>query len=278
MEVIYKEEKLKELVGGYRMFGEKIAFVPTMGYLHAGHLSLVKLAKEKGTKTVVSIFVNPSQFNDPNDFENYPVDLERDLKMLEEAGVDIVFTPQKETIYGYDFESWVDLEKITKSLEGAKRPGHFKGVTTVVTILFNMIQPHFAIFGEKDFQQLRTIETLVRDLHMDVTIVRGPTVREADGLAMSSRNARLSPEARELAPKLQQALKAMKDAFRKGEMETAKLTKIGMSALEHEKINLEYLEIVDEVDLKAAWVAAPANRVLVAATIDGIRLIDNVSI
>jgi pantoate--beta-alanine ligase len=141
-----------------------------------------------------------------------------------------------------------------------------------------MVQPHFAIFGEKDFQQLRTIETLVRDLHMDVTIVRGPTVREADGLAMSSRNARLSPEARELAPKLQQALKAMKDAFRKGEMETAKLTKIGMSALEHEKINLEYLEIVDEVDLKAAWVAAPANRVLVAATIDGIRLIDNVSI
>jgi pantoate--beta-alanine ligase len=198
--------------------------------------------------------------------------------MLEEAGVDVVFTPQKETIYGYDFESWVDLEKITKSLEGAKRPGHFKGVTTVVTILFHMVQPHFAVFGEKDFQQLRTIETLVRDLHMDVAIVRGPTVRESDGLAMSSRNARLSPEARELAPKLQQALKAMKDAFRKGEMETAKLTKIGMTALEHEKINLEYLEIVDEVDLKAAWVAAPANRVLVAATIDGIRLIDNVSI
>jgi pantoate--beta-alanine ligase len=278
VEVIYKEEKLKELVGGYRMFGEKIAFVPTMGYLHAGHLSLVKLAKEKGTKTVVSIFVNPTQFNDPNDFDQYPVDLERDLKMLEEAGVDVVFTPQKETIYGYDFESWVDLEKITKSLEGAKRPGHFKGVTTVVTILFHMVQPHFAVFGEKDFQQLRTIETLVRDLHMDVAIVRGPTVRESDGLAMSSRNARLSPEARELAPKLQQALKAMKDAFRKGEMETAKLTKIGMTALEHEKINLEYLEIVDEVDLKAAWVAAPANRVLVAATIDGIRLIDNVSI
>lgn len=278
MEVIYSIDKMKDLVAGYRAFGEKIAFVPTMGYLHEGHLSLVKLAKEKGTKTIVSIFVNPTQFNDPKDFENYPIDMERDQQLLEQAGVDVLFAPQKETLYGFDFETWVDLDKITKQHEGAKRPGHFRGVGTIVTMLFNLVQPHFAVFGEKDYQQLRLIENMVRDLHMNVQIVRGPTVRETDGLAMSSRNAKLSPEARAIAPKVYAALNAMKDAFRKGEMETAPLMKLGLSHLEDPAIEVEYLEITDEVDLKAAWVAAPANKVLVAVKIGGVRLIDNVSL
>ncbi len=278
MEVIYSLEKLKEKVGGFRMFGEKIAFVPTMGSLHEGHLSLVKIAKEKGTKTIVSIFVNPAQFNDPRDFENYPSDMERDQRLLEEAGVDILFAPQKETMFGFNFETWIDLEKISKPYEGHKRPGHFKGVSTIVTMLFNLVEPHYAIFGEKDYQQLRLIETMVRDLHINVQIVIGATVREADGLAMSSRNARLSPEARQTATKIYGALKAMKEAFRKGEMETAPLMKLGLKHLEDPGIEVEYLEITDEVDLKSAWVAAPANKVLVAAKVGGVRLIDNISI
>jgi pantoate--beta-alanine ligase len=269
---------MKDLVSGFRAFGEKIAFVPTMGSLHEGHLSLVKIAKEKGTKTIVSIFVNPTQFNDPKDFENYPVDMERDQQLLEQAGVDIVFAPQKETLYGFDFETWVDLEKISKAHEGNKRPGHFRGVSTIVTMLFNLVQPHIAVFGEKDYQQLRLIENMVRDLHMNVQIVGGPTVRESDGLAMSSRNARLSPEARKTATKIYGALKAMKDAFRKGEMETAPLVKLGLSHLEDPGIEVEYLEITDEVDLKAAWVAALAKKVLVAAKVGGVRLIDNISL
>jgi len=278
MEVAKSLKDLKNKIGSYKKNHERIAFVPTMGYLHEGHISLVEIAKSKGSKVVVSIFVNPTQFNDPKDFEKYPIDLDRDFAMLRSAGVDLVFTPTKEEIYPPGFESWVELSEIVQPLEGGKRPGHFKGVTTIVSILFNLVEPNVAIFGEKDFQQVRVIETMVRDLRMNIEIVRGKTKREADGLAMSSRNARLTSSARELAPKLNQALRSMVDAFKAGESSAAKIQQIGLSVLKDPKIDLEYLDIVDEVNLKETATVTDKSRFLVAANIGGVRLIDNIGL
>jgi pantoate--beta-alanine ligase len=278
MEVAKSLQDLKNKINGYKRNLERIAFVPTMGYLHEGHISLVEIAKSKGSKVVVSIFVNPTQFNDPKDFEKYPIDLDRDFAMLRAAGVDLIFTPTKEEIYPPGFESWVELSEIVQPLEGGKRPGHFKGVTTIVSILFNLVEPNVAIFGEKDFQQVRVIETMVRDLRMNIEIVRGKTKREADGLAMSSRNARLTSSARELAPKLNQALRAMVDAFKAGKSSAAEIQQIGLSVLKDPQIDLEYLEIVDEVNLKETATVTDKSRFLVAANIGGVRLIDNIGL
>ncbi|MCD6548356.1 MAG: pantoate--beta-alanine ligase, partial [Thermodesulfobacterium sp.] len=194
MEVIKKISKMKEISKNWRREGLKIAFVPTMGFLHEAHLSLVRKAKELGDKTVVSIFVNPLQFGPKEDYKEYPRDTKRDLELLKNEGVDAVFIPEPEEMYPPDFQTYVEVTKLTTGLCGAFRPGHFKGVTTVVLKLFNIINPDIVVFGEKDYQQLQVIRQMVKDLNMDTEIVAHPTVREEDGLAMSSRNIYLSSD------------------------------------------------------------------------------------
>ncbi|NKW91179.1 pantoate--beta-alanine ligase [Rhodobacteraceae bacterium R_SAG9] len=195
-----------------RATGETVAMVPTMGFLHAGHMSLVETAKAEADHVVVSIFVNPTQFGESADLDAYPRDEERDLAMLREAGVAVVFLPEVETMYPASDETIVETTRLANMLHGEVRPGHFRGVTTVVARLFNIVQPDVAVFGEKDYQQLQVIKRMVADLHMPLTIIGAPTVREADGLAMSSRNVRLSPEDRQAALVLSKSLAAAEAA------------------------------------------------------------------
>ncbi len=195
-----------------RATGDTVAMVPTMGFLHAGHMSLVETAKAQANHVVVSIFVNPTQFGESADLDAYPRDVERDLDMLCEAGVALVFLPEVETMYPAGDETIVETTRLANMLHGKVRPGHFRGVTTVVARLFNIVQPDVAVFGEKDYQQLQVIKRMVADLHMPLTIVGAPTVREEDGLAMSSRNVRLSAEDRQAALVLSQSLAAAEAA------------------------------------------------------------------
>lgn len=195
-----------------RATGDTVAMVPTMGFLHAGHISLVETAKAEANHVVVSIFVNPTQFGESADLEAYPRDEERDLAMLREAGVALVFLPEVETMYPAGDETIVETTRLANMLHGEVRPGHFRGVTTVVSRLFNIVQPDVAVFGEKDYQQLQVIKRMVADLHMPLTITGAPTVRETDGLAMSSRNVRLSAEDRQAALVLSQSLAAAEAA------------------------------------------------------------------
>ncbi|MFY0662646.1 MAG: pantoate--beta-alanine ligase [Shimia sp.] len=195
-----------------RAAGDTVAMVPTMGFLHAGHMSLVETAKAEANHVVVSIFVNPTQFGESADLEAYPRDEERDLAMLREAGVALVFLPEVTTMYPAGDETIVETTRLANMLHGEVRPGHFRGVTTVVSRLFNIVQPDVAVFGEKDYQQLQVIKRMVADLHMPLTIVGAPTVRETDGLAMSSRNVRLSAEDRQAALVLSQSLAAAEAA------------------------------------------------------------------
>lgn len=194
-----------------------VGLVPTMGYLHEGHLSLIRQAKVECDHVVVSIFVNPTQFGPNEDLSKYPRDLERDLSLIEPLGVDFVWTPTAEVMYPTGYQTWVEVEAITRPLEGSMRPGHFKGVTTVVAKLFNGVQPHKAYFGQKDAQQQTVIRQMVRDLNFPLEVVVCPTVREADGLAMSSRNKYLEGENRQAALVLFRALSAAKDLYEKGE-------------------------------------------------------------
>jgi pantoate--beta-alanine ligase len=200
-----------------RAAGRRVALVPTMGALHVGHLSLMKVAHEHADVVWVSIFVNPTQFNDPADFEGYPVDFDSDVAVCEQSGVDLVFAPTGKEMYPEGAQTWVEVSDLAEPLCGATRPGHFRGVTTIVTKLFHAARPHVAVFGEKDFQQLAVIRRMERDLCFGIEIVGAPTVREPDGLALSSRNARLGPEARRQAVALVEALDAADDALAAGE-------------------------------------------------------------
>ena len=256
----------------------RIAFVPTMGYLHEGHVSLVHLARKFADKVVVSIFVNPSQFNKSEDLEKYPRDLPRDLALLRAAETDGVFIPTPEMIYGAGYQSWVNLTELTKPLEGTFRPGHFQGVTTVVSILFNIVQPDFAVFGEKDFQQLRVIERMVEDLKFPIQIVRGPLIRDPDGLAMSSRNVRLGPEARGRALGISRGLRKAQAAFKKGEAKSSVLESIAQNELNDPAIKIEYITVADEATLSAVEIVSGPARILVALEVGGVRLIDNSAI
>lgn len=258
--------------------GEKVGFVPTMGYLHEGHLSLVKALRPVCDRIAVSVFVNKLQFNDPADFEKYPVDLERDTSELLRLGVDLLFVPALEEIYPKGFQSTVSINEITKRLEGAFRPGHFEGVTTVVSILFNILEPDFAIFGEKDFQQLRVIEQMVSDLRVPVQIVRGQTVREHDGLAMSSRNVRLSPQARAESVSLSRALRLIEKGVSDGITDPGMLVARAREELAGPLTKVQYLEIADEETLESVSHLEKGKhyRAFVAAFVDEVRLIDNV--
>jgi len=211
---------LKDLRDSCAALPKPIGFVPTMGFLHEGHLSLVKRAHNELASVVVSIFVNPTQFAPTDDLDAYPRDLARDTALLEDIGADLLWMPTNEIMYPPDYQTWVEVGKITRPLEGAKRPGHFRGVATIVTKLFNAVQPQVAYFGQKDAQQVAVIRQMVRDLNMPIEIVASPIVRERDGLAMSSRNTYLNPAERQAALVLSQSLRVAQSAYEKGERKT----------------------------------------------------------
>ena len=254
-----------------------VGLVPTMGFLHEGHLSLVKASRERDGHVVVSIFVNPTQFGPNEDFERYPRDEERDLALLENEGVDVVFLPSVQEMYPDGASTFVNVEGITDVLEGARRPGHFRGVTTVVAKLFHIVQPHRAYFALKDAQQLAVIGKMVRDLRMDVEIVPMPTVREPDGLAMSSRNIFLTPPQREAALVLQKALLRAGELFVAGERGGKRLREAMRDVIAQEPLaQVDYVSVADAETLRELDnIEGPALASL-AVSIGKTRLIDNV--
>ena len=271
--------ELRNEIKALKRTGKTIGFVPTMGALHEGHLSLARTLKVHCDVRVCSIFVNPTQFNDPKDYQAYVINLENDQKLLEREGVDILFAPSVDEMYPAGFQSTVSLSEITKPWEGASRPGHFAGVATVVTMLFNAVQPDCAIFGEKDFQQLRLIEQMVSDLKMDISIIRGALVRDSDGLALSSRNARLSPQGRVNSLALSRGLYAAKEACQGGEKNARALEEIvARSVRQVPGAEIDYIAAVREDTLVPVSEIAGACRILVVVKIDGVRLLDNMAI
>lgn len=253
--------------------------VPTMGYLHDGHLNLVRRAREENDKVGVSIFINPTQFNNARDLESYPRNLEQDLLLLEKEGTDIVWTPSTDIVYPHDFQTYVTVEQVTRPLEGTKRPGHFRGVTTVVALLFNVFQPHRAYFGQKDAQQVIVIKQMLRDLKFNLEIITCPTVREPDGLAMSSRNARLSPGARKEAICLYQALSNAKKAFESGEKNADILRSVMTKTIVTAKsATIDYVSVAHPDTLQELNIVHGKALLSLAVFIDDIRLIDNMII
>ena len=256
---------------------QDVALVPTMGALHAGHISLMELARRQAPITIASIFVNPLQFAPGEDLEKYPRPIEKDLALLEAAGVDAVFLPTAAELYPDNASTYVNEERVSTHLCGAERPGHFRGVTTVVLKLFNIVAPDVAVFGQKDAQQCTVIERMVRDLNVRVRIVRGPIVREADGLAMSSRNIYLSPSERAAAPAIVSSLRAAQAAFEQGERSSAQLAALGIASLSATPlVRLQYWEVRHPETLEPIEIIGPEGALLaVAAHVGTTRLIDN---
>jgi pantoate--beta-alanine ligase len=256
---------------------EPVGFVPTMGYLHEGHLSLVRQARTENKSVVVSIFVNPTQFGPTEDFDRYPRNLKRDLALLEREGADVVFAPPADEMYPTRFSSRVEVEELTKRLEGARRPGHFSGVTTVVAKLFNIVQPTRAYFGQKDAQQAIVIKKMVADLNINLEVITLPTVREPDGLAMSSRNSYLSPDERQAALVLYRALMLAKDLWSQGEKDAEKLRKEMVELIQKEPLAaIDYVSIANHETLDELEEVKPPALVSLAVKIGKTRLIDNV--
>ena len=253
-----------------------VGFVPTMGFLHEGHLTLVRRAKRKNDVAVVSIFVNPTQFGPGEDFQQYPRDTEHDLALLEKEGVDIVFMPTPNDMYPNGYNTWVETSGITKRLEGKKRPGHFRGVTTIVNKLLNIVVPHKAYFGQKDAQQLRVIQKMVADLNMHVRIVTVPTVREKDGLAMSSRNIYLNDEERKAALVLYKALSVAEELYMRGEHDAARI-KVKMTGLINKEslAKIDYISIANSDTLEELTYIDHPALISMAVKIGTTRLIDN---
>ena len=259
-----------------RAAGRRIGFVPTMGYLHAGHVSLVTEARRRADLVVASIFVNPLQFGHNEDLDRYPRDLERDTRLLVEADTDVLYMPQASEMYPEGFQTAVTVEHVTRGLCGEKRPGHFRGVTTVVAKLFNAVRPHLAVFGEKDYQQLVAIRRMVRDLDFDIEVVGGPIVRESDGLAMSSRNAYLSPPERQAALCLSRALAASETAVREGERGGAAVLDRAYAVLNAEpRARIDYVALADPESLRPVDRIAGPTLLALAVWIGQTRLIDN---
>jgi pantoate--beta-alanine ligase len=257
-------------------FSGSVGFVPTMGYLHEGHLALVNRARIENSAVIVSIYVNPSQFGPREDFGAYPRDLNRDLELLRGEGVDIVFVPSDEEMYPSEFSSWVDVGKVTGRLEGASRPGHFRGVATVVAKLFNIVQPTKAYFGQKDAQQTVVIKRMVSDLNMGIEIVVVPTVRESDGLAMSSRNIYLSPGERQAATILFKALTLARQLRQGGEKEAGKIRRQMTSLIQEEHLaQIDYVSIADTETLEELSLIDHPALASLAVRVGKTRLIDN---
>ena len=257
--------------------GKQIAFVPTMGALHEGHLSLVSKANELGDVTVVSIFVNPTQFGENEDFDRYTRDLEGDISKLTDYKVEVVFAPELKDIYPNGFQTYVEVTGLQDCLCGLHRPDHFKGVATVVLKLFNIVMPDYAVFGQKDYQQLIIIQKMVKDLNLGVEIVPMPIVRDEDGLAVSSRNEYLSKEQRVKALALSRALFEVRQRFKNGCLDVSELIEIGKKILKENDIEIiDYFEIRDSKDLSLKNKAESGNLVALAVRLEETRLIDNI--
>lgn len=277
VQVIHHPSEARQWVKAQRAAGCRVGFVPTMGALHAGHASLIRRAAEECDRAVVSVFVNPTQFGPGEDFERYPRDLPRDTVTASEAGADMIFAPSPAEMYPSGFCSRVEVDRLTEGLCGACRPGHFAGVTTVVMKLFHIIPADVSYFGQKDFQQAMVIRRMVRDLDVDMEIRVCPTVRESDGLAMSSRNAYLSPDERRRALALSRALKAARQLFAEGERDRMVLLK-AMRAVVNETAPgapIDYIEVVSPEELTPADPVTPESVALLAVRIGSTRLIDN---
>ncbi|MCL0034775.1 pantoate--beta-alanine ligase [Dehalococcoidia bacterium] len=256
---------------------EPVGFVPTMGYLHEGHLSLVRRARGENRSVAVSIFVNPTQFGPQEDFETYPRDIERDLTLLRGEGADVVFLPEAEEMYPADFNSWIVVEGMTEMLEGASRPGHFRGVATIVAKLLNIVQPNRAYFGQKDAQQALVIKKMVADLNMNPQIIVAPTVREPDGLAMSSRNSYLNPEERQAALVLWKSLSLAQQLRSGGEKSADRIRRQMIALIEGEPgARIDYVSIADPESLRELDEIDSPALVSLAVWIGKTRLIDNV--
>ncbi len=270
-------EKISEMKRLRQRPARPIGFVPTMGYLHEGHLALVKRARAENSSVVVSIFVNPTQFGPQEDFKHYPRDHELDLAILEKEKTDIVFMPSVAEIYPPQFNSWVEVSKVTERLEGATRPTYFKGVTTVVAKLFNIVQPTRAYFGQKDAQQLIVIKKMVADLNMNLEIVSVPTVREPDGLALSSRNTYLNSEQRQAALVLYQALNLAQQLWSQGEKDAERIRREIIALIKQQPLaDIDYVSIADTETLDELDTVSPPALVSLAVNIGRTRLIDNV--
>ncbi|MBE7413908.1 MAG: pantoate--beta-alanine ligase [Deltaproteobacteria bacterium] len=259
-----------------RSKGKTVVLVPTMGCLHDGHRALLKKGRAEGGLLVMSLFVNPSQFGPAEDFASYPRDLDRDLKIASEEGVDIVFAPDAGEMYPPGFSTWVEVEGLSNRLCGASRPGHFRGVATVVLKLFNAVQPQKAVFGLKDFQQFRIIERMVRDLDLPVEVIGVETVREPDGLAMSSRNSYLTPDERMAARAIPDSLRAAREAVGAGVQESRKIVEKVKKIIEGEPLAvLEYIKVCDGESLEDSEEASSGSVLFLAVRIGKARLIDN---
>ncbi|MEE9487844.1 MAG: pantoate--beta-alanine ligase [Candidatus Brocadiales bacterium] len=280
VEVIKTTGDMKARAALSRARGDTVGFVPTMGALHEGHLSLIRRARAENDVVIISIFVNPVQFDRNNDYQGYPRPLERDLAMASEEGVDVAFVPDVEQVYPEGYSTFIEVRgSLTDVLCGASRPGHFRGVTTVVTKLFNIIRPDRAYFGQKDLQQAAIIKRLVRDLNMGVEVVTLPTVREADGLALSSRNRHLSGEQRRTAVSIHRALTRATELLISGEMDTAVIVCEVRGVLNEGGIaRIDYVSVVDPETLEEVSEARPGAVVAVAAWVGDIRLIDNTAL
>lgn len=276
MEVIARVAEMQARARQWRREGKQVGFVPTMGYFHQGHLSLIRRAVQENDLAVVSVYVNPTQFGPQEDFHRYPRDLERDIRLAEEEGVHVLFAPSDAEMYPQGYQTYVEVTELTQGLCGARRPGHFRGVATVVAKLFHIVQPTRAYFGEKDYQQLRVVERMVRDLNLEVEIVPMPIVREIDGLAMSSRNVYLSPEERRAATVLYRAWKAAQEWVAQGERDALRLREKVVRFIEAEPLaRVDYVEIVDPLTLEPLERLEGEARLMLAAFVGSTRLIDN---
>ncbi len=277
MQTITSVTEMQTRAENLRGEGRRVALVPTMGALHDGHLSLIRLAAERGDTVVVSIFVNPAQFGPNEDFAHYPRELDADLKKCEAAGVSVVFAPSSEEMYPKGYSTYLAEEAVARPLEGVSRPAHFRGVITVVAKLFNIIRPAVAVFGQKDAQQVAVIKKMARDLHLPVEIVTAPTLRDADGLALSSRNRHLTPAQRQDALSLSQALRRAQAMVAQGEHRTDRLVAEATHILsQHRRVRVIYAALVDRETMEAVReVRAGRTLLVLAAWVDEVRLIDN---
>lgn len=276
IKIIAESREMQEHSDLMRSLGKTIAFVPTMGFLHEGHLSLIRKGRELGDNLVVSIFVNPAQFSPEEDFELYPRTLDRDFDLAEKSGADVIFTPDEKELYPRNFQTYVELEKLPNHLCGISRPTFFKGVATVVAKLFNIVKPHVAVFGEKDYQQLIIIRRMVRDLNFEINIVGVPTLREPDGLAMSSRNTYLTSEQRINALCIYKALKKAQELLKNGINDAANIINAASELIKsHMGTTIDYITICDpETLVDMETIDSPALMAL-AVKIGKTRLIDN---
>lgn len=276
MDIFHSPTELHAWCAAEKRLGRVIGLVPTMGCLHQGHLSLIRLAKERCDRVVVSIFVNPTQFAPNEDYDAYPRREQDDLALCQAEGADAVFLPRPADLYAQDHSAWVEETLLAKTLEGAQRPTHFRGVCTVVAKLFNIVQPDIAVFGQKDFQQVAVIRRMVRDLNFPIEIVRAPIVRDTDGLALSSRNAYLTPENRATALCLFRAVRQAQDAVAAGERDAAAIEAAAKETLTAAGWAPDYATVIDAETLIPIQTVLPgASALLLAARKDGLRLIDN---